>query len=237
MRGARPGLCVLICAAVGLAASNALATTKVGNKLGNLLVGAKGPDRLIGKGGGDLLKGKAGPDLLVGGKGRDGLIGGPGRDRILAGPGNDVIRATDGRADRRINGGPGTNTCVVDIPADLPVTTNCGTIRAGTPPGGGGGGGGGGDQGSGLTVTTAQGLTCLPAVGCLFTITGKGADGLVGTVTYGGAVTSVANVAVNALVTGTWLATGLYSCSSSGGPGWLVVTIGTKSTPRIPVAC
>ena len=94
---------------------------------------------MIGKGGGDLIKGKAGADVLIGGKARDGLIGGPGRDRMIAGPGNDVIRATDGRRDRRVDGGAGINACVVDIPADLPVTTNCGTIRAGVPPGQGGG--------------------------------------------------------------------------------------------------
>jgi Ca2+-binding RTX toxin-like protein len=237
MRGARLGLSVLICAAIGLAASNALATTEVGNKLGNLLVGTRGADTLIGKGGVDLLKGKAGADRLIGGKGRDGLIGGLGRDRLIGGPGNDVIKATDGRADRRIDGGPGTNTCVVDIPADLSVTIHCGTLRAGTPPGGGRGGGGGGAPGTGLTVTSAQGLTCLPQLGCLFTITGKGADAVTGTVTAGGAVTSVANVAVTPFPDGRWLATGIYNCSTAGGPGWLVVTIGTKSTPQIPVAC
>jgi hypothetical protein len=52
----------------------------------------------------------------------------------------------------------------------------------------------------------------------VFTITGEGADALVGTVTAGGEVTSVANVAV-------------------GGSGWLIVTIGSKSTPQIPVTC
>src|SRR5215217_1537101 len=239
MRGARIGIALLVCLAMGAAGSSAFGVTLVGNKIGNLLVGTKGNDRLLGKGGGDLLKGKAGPDLLIGGRGRDGVVGGPGRDRIIGGRGNDVIRATDGRADRQINGGPGANTCVVDIPADLPVTSNCGTLRAGSPPGGGGGGagvGGGGPAGSGLTVTTAQGLLCLPLTGCLFTITGRGADALVGSVSYGGAVTSVANVAVNAAVTGTWLATGVYSCSGSG-DGWLIVTIGSKSTPPIPVNC
>lgn len=39
------------------------------------------------------------------------------------------------------------------------------------------------------------------------------------------------------LIKGTWVATGTYSCSAVDGTGWLVVTIGTKSTPQIPVQC
>jgi hypothetical protein len=135
-----------------------------------------------------------------------------------------------------VNGGSGANACVVDIPLDLPSTVNCGTLKAGSPQSGGGGGGGQGAPNL-LEVTSAQGLTCLPLnLGCVFTITGKGADDLVGTVTSGGAVASVANLAVNAVVTGTWLATGTYTCTGSG-PAYLVVHIGTKSTPQIPVAC
>ena len=72
--------------------------------------------------------GKAGNDLLKGGRGRDLLVGGRGTDRMSGGPGNDVIRAADGRADRLVNGGGGVNSCVVDIPVDLPSTVNCGTI-------------------------------------------------------------------------------------------------------------
>jgi hypothetical protein len=209
----------------------------VGTKAGNLLVGSKGPDRLIGKGGGDLIKGRAGRDGLSGGKGRDLLNGGPGPDRLVAGPGNDGIKAADGRADLLIDGGAGTNACVVDIPADLPVTRNCETLRTPPAPTGGGGGGGGPADPRLLEVTSAQGLTCLPLLGCLFTITGKGADSLVGTVTYGGAITSLVNTAVNGVVTGTWLATGIFNCSATGGTGWIVVTMGSKSTPQIPVDC
>jgi hypothetical protein len=237
MRSARIGIAVVACATMCAAAASG--ATIVGNKAGNLLVGTKGSDRIKGKAGVDLLKGLAGNDLLIGGRARDGLVGGPGADRMIGGRGNDVIKANDGRTDRLINGGRGANACVIDIPADLAVTRNCGSIQAGQPPkgdGGGGGGGGGGGPSGGLTVTSAQGLVCLPPAGCLFTITGKGADALVGTVTAGGAVSSVANVAVNALVTGTWLATGVYSCSGPG-EGWLVVTIGSKSTPQIPVNC
>jgi hypothetical protein len=229
----------VICAgALAAGAPAAHPSTLVGTKAGNLLVGSNGPDRLLGKGGSDLIKGRAGNDRLSGGRGRDLLNGGPGVDRLIAGPGRDGIKAADGRADLLVDGGGGRNACVIDIPADLPVTRNCGTIRTGTAPGGGGGGGGGGPIGpSTLRVTTAQGLACLPLLGCLFTITGDGADALVGTVTPGGAVTSVVNTAVNGMVTGTWLATGTYTCDVAGGAGWLVVTIGSKSTPQIPVDC
>ncbi len=229
-------ICGVVLATVAVAAAQG--SRLVGTKAGNLLVGSKGPDRLIGKGGGDLIKGLGGRDRLSGGKGRDLLNGGPGADRLVAGPGNDGIKAADGRADRLIDGGGGTNACVVDIPADLPVTRNCETLRTLPGPAGGGDGGGGGPVDPKLLeVTSAQGLTCLPLLGCLFTITGKGADSLVGTVTYGGAITSLVNTAVNGLVTGTWLATGTYTCSATGGTGWIVVTMGTKSTPQIPVEC
>jgi hypothetical protein len=152
---------------------------------------------------------EGGRDQLSGGKGRDLLNGGPGADRLVAGPGNDGIKAVDGGADRLVNGGGGTNVCIIDIPADLPVTRNCGTIRTAPPPVGGGGGGGGGGNSpppdpNALQVTSAQGLICLPLFGCAFTITGTGADAPVGTVTYGGDVTSIVNGAVNGLVTGTW---------------------------------
>jgi hypothetical protein len=185
---------------------------------------------------------EGGRDQLSGGKGRDLLNGGPGADRLVAGPGNDGIKAVDGGADRLVNGGGGTNVCIIDIPADLPVTRNCGTIRTAPPPVGGGGGGGGGGNSpppdpNALQVTSAQGLICLPLFGCAFTITGTGADAPVGTVTYGGDVTSIVNGAVNGLVTGTWVATGTYTCSAAGGTGWLVVTMGSKSTPQIPVEC
>jgi Ca2+-binding RTX toxin-like protein len=238
MRSGRLGVAVMalamaLTAATGISAAASL----VGTKANELLAGTHGPDRLKGRGGDDLLKGKAGNDLLVGGPGRDTLVGGPGVDRIIGGPGDDVVRAADGRADR-INGGGGTNTCVIDIPVDLSSTVNCGTLQAGPVPVVGGGGGGGGGAGADtLQVTSAQGLTCLGPLGCVFTITGKGADSLIGNVTAGGAVTSLANVAVNPAVTGTWLATGTFNCDAQGGDGYLVVQIGTKSTPQIPVKC
>ncbi|HEY7031185.1 MAG TPA: hypothetical protein VH482_07665 [Thermomicrobiales bacterium] len=241
MRG-RGLVIAMICGVALATAAAAQGTRLVGTKQGNLLVGTKGPDRLIGKGGGDLIKGRGGRDRLSGGRGRDLLNGGPGRDRLIAGPGNDGIKAADGRRDLLINGGAGRNVCVVDIPADLPVTRNCETLRTAPPPAGGGNGGGGGGGGTVtdpnlLEVTTAQGLTCLPLLGCVFTITGKGADALAGTVSNGGAVSSVIGTAANDVVLGTWLATGTYTCGATGGSGWLVVTMGGKSTPQIPVEC
>ena len=228
-----------ICTVVLLAAvAGAQAFKLVGTKAGNLLVGSKGADRLLGKAGGDLIKGRGGNDRLSGGKGRDLVNGGPGADRLSAGPGRDGIKAADGRRDRLINGGGGANVCVIDIPADLPVTRNCGTIQTGPTPGGGGGGGGGGNpiDPNALQVTSAQGLICgLPLLGCLFTITGEGADAPVGSVTSGGVV-NVAGTALNSALTGTWLATGTFTCPP-GGTGWLQVTMGTKSTPLIPVEC
>jgi Ca2+-binding RTX toxin-like protein len=205
-------------------------TKLVGTKAGNLIVGSKGPDRLLGKGGGDLLKGLAGNDRLSGGQGRDLLTGGAGVDRLFAGPARDGIKAADGKADRLVNGGGGKNVCVIDIPADLPVTRNCGTIRTDPAPG---------DDPADpnlLQVTSAQGLTCLPLAGCVFTITGTGADALVGTVSFGGAIGSLTATAVNDVVLATWLATGTYTCGAAG-TGWLVVTMGAKSTPQIPVQC
>jgi hypothetical protein len=88
-----------------------------------------------------------------------------------------------------------------------------------------------------LQITSALGLArCLPLLGeCPFTIRGTGADALVGNLTSGGAVTSVAGTAVNDMVSGTWLATGVYHCTP--GTGWLVVTMGSKSSPQIPVTC
>jgi Ca2+-binding RTX toxin-like protein len=238
MRARGVAIAVICTGALAMTSACAQGFRLVGTNAGNLIVGSNGPDRLVGKGGGDLVKGLAGNDLLTGGRGRDLLNGGPGADRLLAGPGRDGIKAADGRADRLVDGGRGKNVCVIDIPADLPVTRNCGTVQAGSPPGVGGGGGGSGGQAdpNALQVTSAQGLVCgLPLFGCLFTVTGKGADALTGTVTYGGAITSVTATAVNDVVLGTWIATGTYACSS--GMGWLVVTIGSKSSPQIPVQC
>jgi Ca2+-binding RTX toxin-like protein len=230
----------VIASVLGLAllvgAVSASGKTITGSKRADKLAGTSRPDKIKGRGGNDKLKGKGGNDKLAGGKGRDRVNGGRGRDRIGGGPGNDTLLASDGVADRAINGGGGSNLCILDIPIDLPVAHGCTTIQAGSGSSGGGGGGGGGGGANQLRIETAQNLVCLPLAGCAFLISGEGADSLLGDVTGGGSVTSVLNVAVN-VVTGTWVATGTYTCSATGGPGYLVVTIGTKSTPQIPVSC
>jgi Ca2+-binding RTX toxin-like protein len=237
MPGWRASVSLLTVAlALIIGASSVSAAALLGTKAPNRLVGTKAADRLAGRAGGDLLKGRAGNDSLRGGRGRDLLVGGPGADRIAGGQATDLLKAADGRADRAVNGGGGVNRCVIDIPLDLGVTRNCGTIRQGSGGGGPHGGGGGGGA-STLQVSSAQGLVCLPVLGCPFTITGSGGDATVGSVTGGGAVAAVLGVAVNVLPTGSWVATGTYMCSVSGGPGYLVVTIGSKITPQIPVDC
>jgi serralysin len=231
----RSGALLTVALAMAVAITSASAATLVGSKRANSLVGTKGADRLVGKAGADRLKGLAGRDVLVGGRGPDLLIGGRGADVISGGPGADRIKAADGLRDRRIDGGRGANVCSVDIPLDLAVSTNCAAIRPGVVPIIGGPGAG--PDPNALEITSAQGLLCLDLLGCVFTITGKGADSLLGHVTPSGAVTSAMNVAVNALVTGTWLATGTYKCAPGGGTGYLTVTIGTKSSPPVPVDC
>jgi hypothetical protein len=220
--------------ALVIGVSSVSAGTLIGTKAPNRLVGTKAADRLAGKAGGDLIKGRAGNDSLSGGKGRDLVVGGPGADRIVGGPATDLLKAADGRADRSVNGGGGANRCVIDIPLDLGVTRNCGTIKQGAAPGGSTGAGVAPNT---LGITTAQGLICLPLLGCPFVISGDGATALLGSVTGGGAVSAVLGVGVNVLPTGTWVATGTYTCNGGGGPGYLVVTIGSKSTAQIPINC
>jgi Ca2+-binding RTX toxin-like protein len=235
MRGKRIGAAMLLSGVVLLVAVAApSARTLLGTNSANTLAGTGAPDRINGKAGSDRLKGRGGNDRLRGGRGRDKLVGGAGRDRLSGGPGGDVLVAADGVADRSVNGGRGSNVCIVDVPLDLPVTRNCPAIQAGRATGGGGGGSGGGT--ATLRVNNAQGLVCLPLLGCTFLISGDGADSLVGSVAGGGSVTSVLGAAVNA-VAGNWVATGTYNCSASGGPGFLVVTVGSLSTPPIPVSC
>lgn len=232
--------CAVLALSVAVAAGPAAAKQFSGSKKGETIVGTKGADKIKGKGGKDKLKGKGGNDSLSGGKGKDKVTGGKGADRHLGGAGDDTLNAADGRLDRAINGGPGTNTCIIDTALELSIVQGCTNVQAGGPgsgtgPGGGGGGGSPGG-GTGLRVLTANGLTCLPLVGCLFLISGDGADSLLGSVAGGGSVTSVLNVAVN-VITGTWIATGTYTCSAAGGPGFLEVTIGTKTSGQVPVSC
>ena len=207
--------------------SAALAKTISGSKRGESLAGTKGADKLKGKGGNDRLKGKGGNDLLNGGKGRDTVVGGPGTDKLLGGPGNDLLKAADGRRDRAINGGAGTNTCVIDTTLELASVRGCSTIRSGSL------GGGPPGPGEGLRVLSATGLAgCTsPVPSCVFTIAGDGADATVGTVTGVGGVQAAGG---SVTISGSdWTAAGVYGCTSDGA---LRVTIGSESTD-VPVDC
>src|SRR5215211_7552382 len=239
----------IFCIALAVAAVPAVATKYTGTNRSERIIGTTKADRINGKGGNDLIKGRGGNDTLnagkgsnkvLGGKGNDKLIGGPlgdtllggaGVDRHFGGAGNDLLKAADGRRDAAIDGGPGTNKCIVDT-LELSIVRNCGSVQASTPgqrPGGGGGGAGPG-PGQGLRVLS-ENVTCspLPAVlGCSFLITGDGADEV--TVARpvevgGGGVTSVTGAA-NALILPDWNALGSYTCTA---PGSLRVTIGSES--------
>jgi Ca2+-binding RTX toxin-like protein len=246
--------------ALALAAGPAVAKKITGTKRSELIVGTKGADRIKGKGGSDLIKGKGGSDRLNGGKGSNKVVGGKGNDKVIGGPlgdtliggagvdshvggaGNDLLNAADGRRDRIIDGGTGTNKCIVDT-IELSIVTGCGSVQGTTPGGqggggggtgggGGGGGGGGPGPGQGLRVLTVD-VNCGPdiplvGVGCLFQVTGDGADAPgPGSVEGGSGVTNVVGVA-GSLVPPNWNAGGTYSCTV-GAPGSLRVTIGSES--------
>jgi Ca2+-binding RTX toxin-like protein len=199
-----------------------------GTKGGERIVGTQGADTIKGMSGNDKLKGKKGNDKLNGGKGRDTVIGDAGADKMAGGAGKDVIKAADGRRDKAINGGPGKNRCVIDTALELSIARNCYSI-VGAP---GSGGGPGPGAGEGLRVLAAEGLVCAsPEPTCVFTISGDGAEGTLGTVTGGGGVTAVGG---SVTTSGSdWSAAGLYGCTAD---GFLRVTIGSEFVD-VPVDC
>jgi hypothetical protein len=221
-----------------------------GNGGADRLYGGAGRDRLLGNKGGDRLSGDSGADTLSGAAGRDRLTAGKGADRLLGGAGNDVLNSADGSKDKRVDGGKGSNSCVVDG-VDLSVISGCGTLtvrggsKGGGGPGGGGSGGGGSGGGSGgggagggsgtpLTLTTASGLSCassLPVCPGTFDLSGNGADSQFVTVTGTGGVTAAGTGPATS--EGAWTATGAYSCTSD---GFLVVSDGQENF-EVPVTC
>jgi RTX calcium-binding nonapeptide repeat (4 copies) len=246
--------------ALALVASPALAKKLTGTKRSELIVGTKGADRIKGKGGNDLIKGKGGNDRLNGGKGSNKVIGGKGNDKVIGGPlgdtlvgkagvdshvggaGNDLLKAADGRRDRVIDGGTGTNRCIVDV-VELSIVRNCGTVQGTTPGGQGGRPGGQGPgpgpgPGQGLRVLTVEAMCgsqnpLTGEIGCFVHITGDGADAGGGQVEPGGGgVTNAGGVALS-INAPEWDALGFYSCTS---PGFLLVTIGSESVD-VPVPC
>jgi Ca2+-binding RTX toxin-like protein len=247
----------LLCLALVLAAGPAVAKKITGSKRSELIVGTKKADRINGKGGNDLIRGKSGNDRLnggegsnkvVGGKGNDKviggplgdtLVGGPGVDSHFGGPGNDLLNAADGRRDAVIDGGTGTNKCIIDTTLELSIVRGCGTIQAG---GRGGQGGGGGGGGGGPVTGPGQGLRLISYAcnlpvpgGCLnFLISGDGADEQTAgiDVVGGGGITNVLGLA-GSLSPPDWNATGGFTCT---GDGFLRVTIGSESVD-VPVTC
>jgi hypothetical protein len=217
---------LLLAVAVGISPAAKLRGTNHGEKI----VGTKGADKIKGMSGNDKIKGKGGNDTLNGGKGRDTVSGDKGADKMLGGAGNDVIKAADGRRDKAINGGGGKNRCVIDTTLELPIARNCSSIIAGGP--GGRGPGPGPGPGEGLRVLSATGLVCASSQPtCVFTASGDGANGTVGTVTGGGGVTAVGG---SVTPSGSdWTAGALYGCNAD---GFLRVTIGSEFVD-LPVDC
>lgn len=73
------------------------------------LVGSAGNDVLNGEDGDDSIDGQGGDDVLLGGGGNDILIGGFGIDAFNGEAGNDTVSASDGIADRLLDGGDGSD--------------------------------------------------------------------------------------------------------------------------------
>jgi hypothetical protein len=220
---AAASLLLLLAVAVGTSLAAKLRGTNHGEKI----VGTKGADTIKGMSGNDKIKGMKGNDKLNGGKGRDTVIGNAGADKMLGGAGNDVIKAADGRRDKAINGGGGKNRCVIDTTLELSIARNCSSIISG-----GRGGGPGPGPGAGLRVLSSTGLVCASSLPtCVFTASGDGATGTVGTVTGGGGVTAVGG---SVTPSGSdWSAGALYGCNAD---GFLRVTIGSEFVD-LPVDC
>jgi Ca2+-binding RTX toxin-like protein len=71
--------------------------------------GTSSADVLLGTAANNRINGRGGNDIICGGAGRDTLIGGAGADKFDGGTGNDTIYARDGRRERTIKGGTGTD--------------------------------------------------------------------------------------------------------------------------------
>lgn len=77
----------------------------------------------LGTDGDDTLIGTNGDDILIGGRGSDRLIGGRGVDVLYGGAGDDTL--SFGAIDRRLDGGSGTDTLMVDTSG---ITINLTTL-------------------------------------------------------------------------------------------------------------
>jgi hypothetical protein len=79
--------------------------------------------------GADRYRGLAGDDVIRGGVGPDRLVGGAGRDKLIGQLGGDRLDARDGRADRRVAGGPGRDVCLIDA-RDRARVSGCEVVKA-----------------------------------------------------------------------------------------------------------
>jgi Ca2+-binding RTX toxin-like protein len=92
---------------------------KAGNDVAN---GLAGNDTVRGGAGNDTVQGGDGDDTVLGGPANDTVFGDPGADTLRGGPGDDHLLGSDLSADTLIDGGPGTDICVIDEGLDPPPT-------------------------------------------------------------------------------------------------------------------
>ena len=83
--------------------------TKVGTNGSDTINGTAGPDVIVGNGGNDKINGRGGNDVICGGAGNDVLTGAGGVDKFDGGSGKDTIFSRDGRRERTVKGGSGTD--------------------------------------------------------------------------------------------------------------------------------
>ncbi len=74
-----------------------------------------GNDIVFGGVGNDTILGGAGDDKLYGDAGNDQIVGGNGRDLLEGGTGADTLDARDSAPGDSVNGGAGTDVCLVDV--------------------------------------------------------------------------------------------------------------------------
>jgi hypothetical protein len=80
----------------------------------DVICAGPGDDVIRGLGGNDLIFGGPGRDVIHGDPGKDVLVGGRGPDIIRGGRGADLINSRDERANDRLLGGRGVDTCLTD---------------------------------------------------------------------------------------------------------------------------
>jgi hypothetical protein len=83
----------------------------VGTAGADVFAAGAGADTVRGGGGDDVVCGEGGADVLRGGAGTDRISGGAADDRLEGNDGDDALDGDEGLADR-LDGGPGTDSCV-----------------------------------------------------------------------------------------------------------------------------